>query len=105
LPKVPKRKKETGLLHPLGEVPVERPEPEPTPEEPVDPPDQHPDEPGETTPDENTIKPDDGTGSALGPVPVGKLLPASRTDHPARRAARPGTCVAGDTVPPSVQSR
>ncbi len=46
-----KKEKETGLLHPLGEVPVERPEPEPTPgEEPVNPPDQHPDEPGETTP-------------------------------------------------------
>jgi len=76
-------------LHPLGELPVERPEPEPTPgEEPVNPPDQHPDEPGETTPDENTIKPDEGTGSALGPAPVGKLLPASRTDHPARRSSQ-----------------
>ena len=46
----------------MGELPVERPEPEPTPgEELVNRPDQHPDEPGEMTPDENTIEPDDGT--------------------------------------------
>ena len=49
---------------PSETLPPEVPEPEPMPgAEPVNPPEERPDEPGETTPDDDTIEPDEGTGA------------------------------------------
>lgn len=49
---------------PAEALPPEVDEPEPAPGgEPVNPPEERPDEPGESTPDDDTIQPDEGTGS------------------------------------------
>lgn len=49
---------------PAEQLPPEVPEPEPMPgDDPVNPPEERPDEPGETRPHDDTIQPDEGTGS------------------------------------------
>jgi hypothetical protein len=49
---------------PDEQLPTEVSEPEPVSgEDPVNPPEQRPDEPGQTRPDDDTIEPDEGTGS------------------------------------------
>ena len=49
---------------PSEALPPEVPAPEPMPgAEPVNPPEERPDEPGQTTPDDDTIEPDEGTGA------------------------------------------
>lgn len=49
---------------PAEELPREVPESEPASgDEPVNPAEERPDEPGQTTPDDDTIEPDEGTGA------------------------------------------